>query len=80
MLLVDEIENKIIAIVADQIGIDSELIEPSSLFSDELGADSLDVIEIVMQIETHFAIHIPDEQAVKINNIKSAANVVRQLI
>lgn len=75
-----EIESKIIDIVSTQTGIDSDLIKPTSSFSDDLGADSLDIIEIVMQIETHFSIHIPDEKAVYINNVNSAANVVRQLI
>lgn len=75
-----EIKDQITAIVANHMVIDSQLIDPSSSFSDDLGADSLDVVEMVMQIEAHFSIHIPDEQAVNINSVNSAARIVNMYL
>ena len=59
-------EERIKEIIADQLGIDVEQIKPESKFVDDLGADSLDVVELIMAFEEEFDVEIPDEDAEKI--------------
>lgn len=60
------IRDRVITIVAKQLGVSEEHISPDKLFIDDLGADSLDLVEITMALEEEFEINIPDEQAEKI--------------
>lgn len=62
-------EERIKEIIADQLGIDVEQIKPESKFVDDLGADSLDVVELIMAFEEEFDVEIPDEDAEKIQTV-----------
>ena len=68
----DDISNKVKKIVADHLGIEESKVNEESSFIDDLGADSLDTVELVMAFEEEFNIEIPDEIAEKITTIKDA--------
>ena len=68
----DDVKAKIKKIVADHLGIDEEKVTEEASFIDDLGADSLDTVELVMAFEEEFNIEIPDEIAEKITTIKDA--------
>jgi len=59
-------------IIVDQLGVKDEEVSPESAFVDDLGADSLDVVELVMAFEEEFDVEIPDEAAEKIGTVKDA--------
>lgn len=63
---------KIREIVAEQLGVDVEEVTPEASFIDDLGADSLDTVELVMALEEAFSVEIPDEDAEKIKTINDA--------
>ena len=68
----DEIKGKVKKIVADHLGIEEEKVTDEASFIDDLGADSLDTVELVMAFEEEFSIEIPDDVAEKITTIKDA--------
>jgi acyl carrier protein len=63
-------QNKVADIIANQLGVDKEIITPEASVVDDLGADSLDVVELVMALEEAFDLEIPDEDAEKIRTVK----------
>ncbi len=63
-------ENRIIDIIANQLGVDKEMVTPEANIVDDLGADSLDVVELVMALEEAFDKEIPDEDAEKIRTVQ----------
>ncbi len=67
-----DIEQRVIKIVAEQLGVAEADIKNESSFVDDLGADSLDTVELVMALEDEFEIEIPDEQAEKITTVQQA--------
>ena len=67
-----EIADKIKAIVVDHLGVDAAKVTPEASFIDDLGADSLDTVELVMAFEEEFGIEIPDDAAEKILTVKDA--------
>ena len=71
-------EDKIIEIIADRLQVDTEKITPDASFMDDLGADSLDTVELVMAFEEEFDIEIPDEEAEKIRTVKDAINYLTE--
>ncbi|TLS69236.1 acyl carrier protein [Mariprofundus erugo] len=71
-----EIEAKIIKIVADQLNVDESEINPDSSFVDDLGADSLDTVELVMAFEEEFGVEIPDEDAEGIQSVQNAIDYI----
>jgi len=71
-----EIEAKVIKIVADQLNVDEGEINSDSSFVDDLGADSLDTVELVMAFEEEFGIEIPDEDAEKIQSVQNAIDYI----
>lgn len=71
-----EIEAKVIKIVADQLNVDESEINSDSSFVDDLGADSLDTVELVMAFEEEFGIEIPDEEAEKIQTVQNAIDYI----
>ncbi|HXH64955.1 MAG TPA: acyl carrier protein [Mariprofundaceae bacterium] len=71
-----EIEAKVIKIVADQLNVDESEINSDSSFVDDLGADSLDTVELVMAFEEEFGIEIPDEDAEKIQTVQNAIDYI----
>ncbi len=71
------LENEVADLIVEQLGVDREQIVPKASFIDDLGADSLDIVELVMAIEEKFDIEIPDEDAEKIQTISDATEYVR---
>lgn len=67
---------KVKKIVSDQLEVDAEQVTPDARFADDLNADSLDVVELVMALEDEFDIEIPDEQAEKILTVEDAVNYI----
>ena len=63
------IEAKVISIVAEQLGVNEDEVKPDSRFVDDLGADSLDIVELIMSMEEEFETEIPDEEAEKIQAV-----------
>ena len=72
-----EIESKVIEIVADQLGADKAKISRETRFVDDLNADSLDTVELVMEFEDEFETSIPDEQAEKIKTVGQAIDFIK---
>jgi len=69
-----DIEQRVIKIVAEQLGVAESEVKLESSFVDDLGADSLDTVELVMALEDEFEIEIPDEQAEKITTVQQAVD------
>jgi acyl carrier protein len=70
------IEAKVKSIIADQLGVREDEIKPESSFIDDLGADSLDIVELVMAMEEEFEVEIPDEEAENIKSVGDAINYI----
>jgi acyl carrier protein len=70
------IEQRVKKIVSEQLGVKEEEIQNSSSFVDDLGADSLDTVELVMALEEEFECEIPDEEAEKITTVQQAIDYV----
>lgn len=75
-LKTNEIEARVKKIVVEQLGVKEEEVKPDASFVDDLGADSLDTVELVMALEEEFETEIPDEDAEKIITIKDAINYI----
>jgi len=73
---VSNIEERVKKIVAEQLGVKLEDVKNESSFVDDLGADSLDTVELVMALEEEFETEIPDEEAEKINTVQAAIDYV----
>ncbi len=73
-----EIESKVIDIVAEQMGADKAKITRDTSFVDDLNADSLDTVELVMEFEDEFETSIPDDQAEKIQTVGQAVDFIKQ--
>jgi len=73
---ITEIEQRIKKIVAEQLGVKEDEIKNESSFVNDLGADSLDTVELVMALEEEFECEIPDEHAEKINTVQEAIDYV----
>ena len=72
------VEEKVKEIVCEQLGISEEEFSPEKHFIDDLGADSLDIVELVMAMEENFEIEIPDEDAEKIQTVRDAINYIQE--
>jgi acyl carrier protein len=72
----ENIEQRVKKIVAEQLGVNEADIKIDSSFVDDLGADSLDTVELVMALEEEFECEIPDEDAEKITNVKQAIDYI----
>jgi len=73
-----EVLDKVKEIVVDQLGVDEEEVKPNSAFVDDLGADSLDVVELVMALEEEFNLEIPDEDAERISTVSEAVSYIEE--
>ncbi len=72
-----DVEEKVKQIIVEQLGVDEAEVTPTASFVDDLGADSLDTVELVMAFEEAFEIEIPDEDAEKIQTVKDATDYLR---
>jgi len=73
-----DIAERVKAIIADQLMVDIEQVTDNALFTDDLGADSLDTIELVMEFEDEFGLEIPDEDAEKLITVLDAITYLEQ--
>jgi acyl carrier protein len=76
LMLVASVEERVIEIVAEQLGVDKEKITRDTHFVNDLGADSLDTVELVMELEEEFDINIPDDAAEKIQKVGEAIDFI----
>lgn len=72
------LEKKVSELIVEQLGVTEEEIKPEASFIDDLGADSLDIVELVMAMEEEFDIEIPDEDAERIQTIGDATAYLRE--
>jgi acyl carrier protein len=73
------IDSKMIDIIAEQLSVDKDKVVAEASFVDDLGADSLDLVELIMAMEEEFDIEIPDEEAEKIAKVQDAIDYVNKL-
>jgi len=71
-----EIAAKVTAIIVDKLGVDQNEVSPEASFTNDLGADSLDTVELIMEFEKEFNIAIPDDQAEKISTVGQAIEYI----
>jgi acyl carrier protein len=72
------VADKVKSIIVEQLGVDEDEVKMEASFTDDLGADSLDIVELVMAFEEEFGIEIPDEDAEKISRVKEAVSYIEQ--
>jgi len=72
------IEERVKKIVVEQLGVKEDEVTPSASFVDDLGADSLDTVELVMALEEEFECEIPDEEAEKISSVQHAIDYIKE--
>jgi acyl carrier protein len=70
------VAEKVKSIIVEQLGVDEEEVTMDASFTDDLGADSLDIVELVMAFEEEFGIEIPDEDAEKISRVREAVDYI----
>ncbi|MDD2197434.1 MAG: acyl carrier protein [Bacteroidales bacterium] len=71
-----DIATRIKAIIVDKLGVDENEVTPEASFTNDLGADSLDTVELIMEFEKDFNLSIPDEEAEKIGTVGDAINYI----
>lgn len=76
--MADSIEQKVKDIIVEQLGVDVSQVTIEAKFVDDLGADSLDTMELVMALEEEFSLEIPDEDAEKIGSVGDAVNYINE--
>lgn len=77
-IVMNSIEERVTDIVVEQLGLERDKVNPESRFVLDLGADSLDTVELVMALEEEFEIEIPDEEAEKITTLRQAIAYVEE--
>lgn len=75
-----DIASRVKAIIVDKLGVDESEVAPEASFTNDLGADSLDTVELIMEFEKEFNIGIPDDQAENINTVGEAIKYIEQNI
>ena len=71
-----EIEARVKDIIVDKLGVDESEVTPNASFTNDLGADSLDTVELIMELEKEFGMSIPDDQAEKISTVQDAVDYI----
>lgn len=74
----DAIFDKVKAIIVDQLGVEEDEVTEDASFVDDLGADSLDIVELIMALEEEFELEIPDEDAERISTVRDAVEYIRE--
>ena len=72
------VDEKVKAIIAEQLGVKAEEVPPQASFIDDLGADSLDTVELIMALEEEFGVEIPDEDAEKMTTVGDAIKYIEE--
>ena len=72
-----EIASRVKAIIVDKLGVEESEVTPEASFTNDLGADSLDTVELIMEFEKEFGITIPDDQAEKIGTVGDAVSYIK---
>jgi len=72
------VAEKVKSIIVEQLGVEADEVTPEASFTEDLGADSLDIVELVMAFEEEFGIEIPDEDAEKIGRVNEAVAYIEQ--
>lgn len=75
-----KVKQKVKQIIAEKLSIDEDNIVPEASFIEDLGADSLENVELIMELENQFGIEIPDEEAQKIQTVRDAINYVTEKV
>lgn len=73
-----EIETKVRSIIVEQLGVEADEVTLEASFTDDLGADSLDIVELVMALEEEFSLEIPDEEAEQIGRVREAVDYIQK--
>ena len=73
-----EVQSKVVDIIVDKLGVDAAEVVPAASFTNDLGADSLDTVELIMEFEKAFDIQIPDEDAEKIATVGDAISYIEE--
>jgi acyl carrier protein len=68
------VQPKVKEVIVEQLGVDADRVKPEASFIDDLGADSLDIVELVMAMEEEFGLEIPDEDAEKLKTVADVSN------
>ncbi len=74
----EQVFDKVRQIIVDQLGVDEEEVTSEASFIDDLGADSLDIVELIMALEEEFGLEIPDDEAEKISTVSDAVEYIRE--
>jgi acyl carrier protein len=74
----EPVADRVKKIIVDQLGVEEDLVNPEASFVDDLGADSLDTVELVMALEEEFGVEIPDEDAEKITRVREAVDYIEK--
>lgn len=74
----DAIFDKVKAIIVDQLGVEEDEVSSESSFIEDLGADSLDIVELIMALEEEFEIEVPDEDAEKLATVADAVSYIKE--
>jgi acyl carrier protein len=75
--MANDIEKKVCGIICDQLGVAEDEMKPGAKFIEDLGADSLDIVELIMAMEEEFEIEIPDEEAEKIRTVEDVIQYLK---
>ncbi|MBA3005683.1 MAG: acyl carrier protein [Proteobacteria bacterium] len=73
------IDQQMVDIIVEQLSVEKDKVVPNASFVDDLGADSLDLVELIMAMEEAFDVEIPDEDAEKINTVQNAIDYINKL-
>ncbi|CAB1129111.1 acyl carrier protein [Candidatus Hydrogenisulfobacillus filiaventi] len=74
----EQVFEKVKEIIVDQLGVEEDEVTPEASFIDDLGADSLDIVELIMALEEEFGLEIPDDEAEKISTVNDAVEYIRE--
>ena len=77
-MIMEEVTSKGVDIIVDKLGVDASEVKPEASFTNDLGADSLDTVELIMEFEKEFGIQIPDNVAEKIACVQDAINLIAE--
>jgi acyl carrier protein len=78
--MAEKVKDKVTKIIVDQLGVNEKEVTPQASFIEDLGADSLDIVELVMALEEEFDIEISDEEAEKITRVQEAVDFIQSHI